>query len=95
MNDSGSRGRHALIAAWTFAVAIFLYLPSVAITLASLTDSRYFLFPIPRWGVSWWKKTFAATETWQILDTSIAIALCCHRHLRRDRLLRCARFRTL
>lgn len=76
MNDSGRRARHALIAAWTLAVAIFLYLPSVAITLASLTDSRYFLFPIPRWGFGWWKKTFASAETWQILDTSISIALC-------------------
>ncbi len=75
MNDSGQRARHALIAAWTVAVAVFVYLPSAAITLASLTDSRYFLFPIPRWGISWWQKTFAATQTWQLLDTSITIAL--------------------
>src|SRR5215207_4454562 len=73
--DRNRRMRHALIAAWTLVVAVFLYLPSLAITLASLTDSRYFLFPIPRWGLSWWRKTFAATETWQILDTSISIAL--------------------
>ena len=51
MNDSGQRARHALIAAWTLAVAIFLYLPSVAIMLASLTASRYFLFPIPQMGL--------------------------------------------
>ncbi len=69
------RARHALIAVWTLAVAIFLYLPSVAITLASLTDSRYFLFPIPRWGLGWWQKTFDSIQTWQILDTSITIAL--------------------
>ena len=49
-------------------MVVFLYLPSVAITLASLTDSRYFLFPIPRWGFDWWQKTFDATETWQMLD---------------------------
>jgi spermidine/putrescine transport system permease protein len=75
MKNSGQRARHALIAAWTLAVAIFVYLPSAAITLASLTDSRYFLFPIPRWGLSWWDKTFAATQTWQLLDTSVTIAL--------------------
>lgn len=69
------RARHALIAAWTLAAAIFLYLPSIAITLASLTDSRYFLFPIPRWGLGWWQKTFDSIQTWQILNTSIAIAL--------------------
>jgi len=70
-----SRARHALIAVWTLAVAIFLYLPSIAITLASLTDSRYFLFPIPRWGLGWWQKTFDSIQTWQILNTSITIAL--------------------
>ena len=69
------RARHALIAVWTLAVAIFLYLPSIAITLASLTDSRYFLFPIPRWGLGWWQKTFDSIQTWQILETSITIAL--------------------
>lgn len=73
--ERGRRLRHALIAVWTLAVAIFLYLPSVAITLASMTDSRYFLFPIPRWGFGWWKKTFDAQETWQLLHTSISIAL--------------------
>jgi spermidine/putrescine transport system permease protein len=76
MSGANQRARHALIAVWTLVVAIFLYLPSVAITLASLTDSRYFLFPIPRWGLTWWKKTFDAIQTWQILNTSIVIALC-------------------
>jgi spermidine/putrescine transport system permease protein len=75
MRDRGQRMRHALIAAWTIAVAIFVYLPTLAITLASLTDSRYFLFPIPRWGFGWWRRTFDATETWQLLNTSISIAL--------------------
>jgi spermidine/putrescine transport system permease protein len=75
MGNSGQRARHALIVAWTAAAAIFIYLPAVAITLASLTDSRYFLFPIPRWGLGWWERTFAATETWQLLETSVTIAL--------------------
>lgn len=75
MKDSGQRTRHALIAAWTLAVLVFLYMPTVAIALASLTDSRYFLFPITRWGFGWWRKTFDAIQTWQLLDTSITIAL--------------------
>jgi spermidine/putrescine transport system permease protein len=57
MKDASQRFRHALIVAWTLAVACFIYMPAVAITLASLTDSRYFLFPIQRWGFSWWEKT--------------------------------------
>jgi spermidine/putrescine transport system permease protein len=75
MRDRGQRMRHALIVAWTLTVAILVYLPTLAITLASLTDSRFFLFPIPRWGLSWWQRTFEETETWQLLNTSISIAL--------------------
>jgi len=75
MNNSGQRAGHALIIAWTAAAAVFIYLPALAIALASLTDSRYFLFPIPRWGLRWWDRTFAATETWRLLETSVTIAL--------------------
>ena len=75
MRNSGQRARHALIAVWTLAAVIFVYLPSIAITLASLTDSRYFLFPIQRWGFGWWQRTFDATETWRLLENSLAIAL--------------------
>ena len=75
MSRSGRRARHALIAAWTLAVAFFIYLPSIAITLASLTESRYFLFPIQRWGLDWWQRTFDAVQTWQLLQTSLTVAL--------------------
>jgi spermidine/putrescine transport system permease protein len=69
------RGRHALIWAWTLAVLVFLYLPGLSILLASLTSSRYFLFPIQRWGLDWWRKTFASIEVHQLIETSILIAL--------------------
>jgi spermidine/putrescine transport system permease protein len=68
------RSRHALIWAWTFAVLIFVYLPALCILLASLTASRYFLFPIQRWGLEWWRKTFASLEVHQLFETSISIA---------------------
>ena len=41
------RVRHGLIAVWTVAVLVFVFLPGVTILLASLTASRYFTFPIP------------------------------------------------
>ncbi len=63
-----------LILAWTGAVIVFLYVPAVCLALASLTASRYFTFPIPRWGTEWWGKTLASFEIHQILSTSIAIA---------------------
>ena len=68
------RVRHALIVVWTIVLIIFVYLPSVSITLASLTSSRYFLFPITRWGLDWWRKTLDSLEIHRILETSIVIA---------------------
>jgi len=76
METRAQRLRHALIMAWTAAVIVFLYLPTVCITLASLTASRYFQFPISRWGLEWWQKTFNSIEIRQLLSTSITIALC-------------------
>ncbi|MFO1131126.1 MAG: ABC transporter permease [Hyphomicrobiales bacterium] len=76
METKGRRARHALITAWTIAVIIFVYLPTVCITLASLTASRYFQFPITKWGVEWWQKTFSSIEIRQLLSTSVSIALC-------------------
>ena len=74
METRASRVRRALIIVWTIAVIIFLYLPSVSITLASLTSSRYFTFPIPRWGLDWWDKTLASIEIHDIIRTSLVIA---------------------
>jgi len=70
------RSRHALIWAWTLAVLVFIYLPALCILLASLTASRYFLFPIQKWRLDWWRKTFASIEIHQLFETSISIALC-------------------
>jgi len=70
------RTRHALIRVWTLAVLAFVYLPAVSILLASATSSRYFLFPIKKWGLDWWRKTFASIEVQQLFETSVLIALC-------------------
>ncbi|MGE3876164.1 MAG: ABC transporter permease [Parvibaculaceae bacterium] len=70
------RSRHALIWTWTLAVLVFVYLPALCILLASLTASRYFLFPIQKWGLEWWRKTFSSIEIHQLFETSISIALC-------------------
>jgi len=76
MPGLNQRNRHTLIWAWTLAVLIFIYLPAASILLASLTSSRYFLFPIKRWGLVWWHKTFASLEVHQLFTTSIIMALC-------------------
>lgn len=71
------QGRWArpLIVAWTAAVCVFLYLPVAAGALASLTQSRYFTFPIARWSTSWWGKTFDSIQIRELIQTSITIAL--------------------
>ena len=57
------------------AVVVFIYLPGVCIALASLTASRYFQFPIAKWGFDWWQKTFASIEIRQLLAVSLTIAV--------------------
>ena len=57
------------------AVVVFIYLPGVCIALASLTASRYFQFPISKWGFDWWQKTFASIEIRQLLAVSLTIAV--------------------
>ncbi|NMD07246.1 MAG: ABC transporter permease, partial [Phyllobacteriaceae bacterium] len=54
---------------------MFLYVPTICIVLASLTASRYFQFPIAKWGLDWWQKTLSSIEVRQLLSTSISIAL--------------------
>lgn len=76
MNNRAQRFRHALTTAWTLSAIVFIYLPIICITLASLTASRYFQFPIARWGTDWWQKTFSSIEIRQLLSTSITIAFC-------------------
>jgi spermidine/putrescine transport system permease protein len=76
MDSSGDRMRRALIWSWALAVIVFMYLPAVSLLLASSTASRYFMFPIQKWGVDWWHKTFASLEVHQLFETSLIIALC-------------------
>jgi spermidine/putrescine transport system permease protein len=68
------RTRHALIRVWTAVVLTFVFLPGLTITLASLTSSRYFTFPISSWGLDWWQKTFSSIEVRQLLATSLSVA---------------------
>jgi len=60
---------------WTVLVIVFVYLPVVCGLLASLTQSRYFAFPIDTWSVRWWDKTLNSIEIGILIRTSITIAL--------------------
>ncbi len=73
--DRARRWRHALIWAWALALVVFMYLPAMCLFLASATASRYFIFPITKWGGDWWVKTFNSLEIHALFKTSILIAL--------------------
>ena len=67
--------RRSLIWVWALCVVTFLYLPALSLLLASMTSSRYFIFPISKWGFDWWRKTFNSIEIHTLFETSISIAL--------------------
>ncbi len=69
------RWKRALVAAWTLVLLFFLYLPILTDFLASINDSRYFIWPIARYGFGWWEKTFSEIETRTLIETSVTIAL--------------------
>ena len=74
METRASRVRRALIVVWLLVMILFVYVPIATIVLASLTSSRYFTFPIPRWGLDWWQKTLDSIQIHEILETSVLIA---------------------
>jgi spermidine/putrescine transport system permease protein len=73
--ERAHRWRAALLWAWALAVVVFMYLPAVCLLLASSTASRYFIFPITKWGFEWWQKTFDSIQIHELFKTSVSIAL--------------------
>ena len=64
----------ALIWAWSAAIVLFIYMPSICALLASIGASRYFAFPIAKFGLNWYDKTFDSLEIHRLLWTSALIA---------------------
>ncbi|MGF1628029.1 MAG: ABC transporter permease [Kiloniellaceae bacterium] len=63
------------IGVWTLLVIVFLYLPVVCGVLASLSQSRYFGFPVSTWSTRWWERTLNSIEVGILIETSVVIAL--------------------
>jgi spermidine/putrescine transport system permease protein len=70
-----SRLTRTLLWLWAGVILLFLYLPSICGAIASLGTSRYFTFPVPKWGLVWYDKTFNSLEIHALLKTSVLIAL--------------------
>lgn len=63
-----------LIKIWTAGIILFLYLPIVAIILASFSRNRYFSFPIKRWTLKWYENVLESLTIRDLLVTSFSVA---------------------
>ena len=66
----------SLIAVWTGAVALFLYIPIFSGILSSFAKSRYFRFPVKAWSDKWYDETLGANITVDLHLTSFYVAGC-------------------
>ncbi|NQV46417.1 MAG: ABC transporter permease [Rhodospirillaceae bacterium] len=64
-----------LIVIWTTCVIGFLYIPMVAVVLASFSKQRYFQFPIAAWTMRWYEKASTSLSVRDLLWTSLTVAL--------------------
>ena len=69
------RVTRGLIALWTVCVIVFLYVPMVAVVLASFSKQRYFRFPISKWTLQWYEKVSTSLSVRDLVWTSLTVAL--------------------
>ena len=65
-----------LIAVWTGAIALFLYIPIFSVITSSFGKSRYFRFPVKAWSDKWYDQTLGANLTTDLHLTSFYVAGC-------------------
>lgn len=74
MNRAERRNRW-LMRLWVAVILIFLYLPIVAVVIASFSNLRFFMFPFQNWSLRWYEAVFNSIEIQQYLLNSLAVAL--------------------
>ncbi|MBA3324792.1 MAG: ABC transporter permease [Rhodobacteraceae bacterium] len=72
--ERAERRSHRAIWAWTVFVIAAIYLPILCGFLASLSQSRYFRFPVAKYSIDWWRRTFDSIEIGALVRTSLAMA---------------------
>ncbi|MCG8623572.1 MAG: ABC transporter permease [Proteobacteria bacterium] len=65
----------SLVVVWTLAVLLFLYMPMMAVVMASFTKQRYFRFPVKAWDTRWYEKAFESLSVRDLFWTSFSVAL--------------------
>ena len=66
----------SLVAVWTGAIALFLYIPIFSVITSSFAKSRYFRFPVKSWSDKWYDETLGANITGDLHLTSFYVAGC-------------------
>ena len=73
MRRKGGTGR-LLIGVWTASVLAFLYVPMIAVVLASFSRQRYFRFPVASWSTKWYEKAGESLSVRDLVWTSLTVA---------------------
>lgn len=60
---------------WSLVILFLLYLPLVAVVIASFSNLRFFMFPVSQWSTRWYESVFSSLELREYLATSLAIAI--------------------
>ena len=74
-SEPKGRGARTLITLWTVCVLAFLYVPLLAVVLASFSRQRYFQFPIAAWSTRWYEKAAHSLSVRDLVWTSLSVAL--------------------
>ena len=73
--DRRKRAVQILAALWTACIVVFLYIPMIAVILASFSRQRYFRFPITGWSTQWYEKALTSLSVRDLVWTSLTVAV--------------------
>lgn len=69
-----NRKSERAIRLWTILILSFVYLPIIAVFIASFSKLRFFMFPVKAWSLDWYASVFSSIEIRDYLGTSFLIA---------------------
>lgn len=65
-----------LLAAYIGVILVIMYVPMAMVALASISRSRFFIFPIKRTSFKWYEETWASLQIQDSFVTSLTVAAC-------------------
>ncbi len=65
-----------LLTVYLAAILVIMYVPMMMVALASISRSRFFIFPIRRYSWKWYEDTFGSLQIQDAFLTSLTVAGC-------------------